>query len=69
MMLINFIFPEQTHSEKHLTDTVHSTIGFDILTKVPHIRRPKSGEIIKLEEVGKSEIFLTYIRSALFAID
>ena len=46
----------------------HNITG-TILTKVPHIRRPKRGEIIKLEEVGKSEIFLTYIRSALVAID
>jgi hypothetical protein len=50
----------------HVLDQAKPT-GY--LTKVPHIRRPKSGEIIKLEEVDKSEIFLTYIRSALVAID
>ena len=30
---------------------------------------PKSGEIIKLQGLEKSEIFITYIRSALVAID
>ena len=45
------------------------SVFFDNLTKVPHIRRPKSGEIIKLEELGKSEILITYLRSALVVID
>jgi len=37
----------------------------NILTKVQHISRPKACDIMRLEELGKPEILIPYLRSGI----